>query len=89
MRAPFTEAEFEIRWGTGIDSVSELIDLGLMRGLVDKTGAHLGFAGTPLGKRSRAVTGHARREHRAADHAEAGDSGDRAGAPWEKIGANA
>jgi recombination protein RecA len=46
---PFTEAEFEIRWGTGVDAVSELIDLGLSRGLVDKTGNHLGFAGTPLG----------------------------------------
>jgi recombination protein RecA len=46
---PFTEAEFEIRWGTGVDSVSELIDLGLTRGLIDKTGNHLAFAGTPLG----------------------------------------
>ncbi len=46
---PFTEAEFEIRWGQGVDSVSELIDLGLLRGLVDKTGNHLAFAGTALG----------------------------------------
>jgi recombination protein RecA len=46
---PFTEAEFEIRWGTGVDSISELIDLGLARGLIDKTGNHLGFAGTQLG----------------------------------------
>jgi recombination protein RecA len=46
---PFTEAEFEIRWGNGVDSASELIDLGLARGLVDKTGNHLAFAGSPLG----------------------------------------
>jgi recombination protein RecA len=46
---PFTEAEFEIRWGIGIDSISELIDLGIARGLVDKAGNHLSFAGTPLG----------------------------------------
>jgi recombination protein RecA len=46
---PFTEAEFEIRWGTGIDRLSELIDLGVARGLVDKAGNHLSFAGTPLG----------------------------------------
>jgi recombination protein RecA len=46
---PFTEAEFEIRWGTGIDPVSELIDLGIGRGLIDKSGAHLSFAGSPLG----------------------------------------
>jgi recombination protein RecA len=46
---PFCEAEFEIRWGVGVDTASELLDLGLMRGLVDKTGNHLAFAGSPLG----------------------------------------
>jgi recombination protein RecA len=46
---PFTEAEFEIRWGTGIDTMSELLDLGVARGLVDKAGSHLSFAGSPLG----------------------------------------
>jgi recombination protein RecA len=46
---PFTEAEFEIRWGNGIDAVAELVDLGLVRELIDKTGNHLTFAGTPLG----------------------------------------
>jgi recombination protein RecA len=46
---PFTEAEFEIRWGTGVDRLSELLDLGLARGLVDKTGNHLSFGGSALG----------------------------------------
>jgi recombination protein RecA len=46
---PFTEAEFEIRWGTGVDRVTELLDLGIARGLVDKAGNHLSFAGSPLG----------------------------------------
>jgi recombination protein RecA len=46
---PFCEAEFEIRWGTGIDRLTELLDLGLTRGLVDKAGNHLSFAGSPLG----------------------------------------
>ena len=46
---PFTEAEFEIRWGKGVDGPSELIDLGLSRGLIDKTGNHLAFAGSQLG----------------------------------------
>ncbi len=46
---PFTEAEFEIRWGTGIDVTSELLDLGIARGRVDKSGNHLSFAGSPLG----------------------------------------
>ncbi len=46
---PFTEAEFEIRWGIGIDALSELLDLGIARGLIDKSGNHLSFAGSPLG----------------------------------------
>jgi len=46
---PFCEAEFDIRWGMGVDSVSELIDLGLARGLIEKTGNHLAFAGAQLG----------------------------------------
>ena len=46
---PFTEAEFEIRYGTGVDTCAELIDLGVSRGLVEKSGNHLSFAGTTLG----------------------------------------
>ncbi|MDP8999847.1 MAG: recombinase RecA [Myxococcota bacterium] len=46
---PFQEAEFEIRWGTGIDGLTELLDLGQSRGLIDKAGNHLSFAGSPLG----------------------------------------
>jgi recombination protein RecA len=46
---PFTEAEFEIRWGGGVDSLSELIDLGVSRGLIDKNGSHHYFAGESLG----------------------------------------
>jgi recombination protein RecA len=33
----------------GIDAMSELLDLGIARGLVDKSGNHLSFAGSPLG----------------------------------------
>jgi recombination protein RecA len=46
---PFTEAEFEIRWGAGIDKVTELVDLGAARGLIEKAGNHLSFAGSSLG----------------------------------------
>jgi len=46
---PFTEAEFEIRYGTGVDPMAELLDLGLTRGLIDKSGSHLNFAGAALG----------------------------------------
>jgi recombination protein RecA len=46
---PFCEAEFDIRWGAGVDPMGELIDLGVTRGLIDKSGNHLNFAGAPLG----------------------------------------
>ncbi|MBX3190198.1 MAG: recombinase RecA [Labilithrix sp.] len=46
---PFTEAEFEIRYGTGVDTPSELIDLGIARELIEKSGNHLSFASTTLG----------------------------------------
>ncbi|HEY2367783.1 MAG TPA: recombinase RecA [Polyangiaceae bacterium] len=46
---PFCEAEFEIRYGTGVDNLGELLDLGIARGLVDKNGNHHTFAGTAMG----------------------------------------
>ena len=46
---PFAEAEFDIRWGVGIDTATELLDLGLARGVVEKAGAHLSFGGEQLG----------------------------------------
>jgi recombination protein RecA len=46
---PFCEAEFDIRWGIGVEPLGELLDLGLSRGLIDKSGNHLSFAGAPLG----------------------------------------
>jgi recombination protein RecA len=46
---PFQEAEFEIRWGQGIDWAADLLDLGTVKGLVEKSGAHLSFAGSHIG----------------------------------------
>ncbi len=46
---PFQEAEFEIRWGTGIDHAADLLDLAISRGVVDKSGAHLTFDGEHVG----------------------------------------
>ena len=46
---PFTEAEFDIRWGVGVDRLTELLDLGVARGLIEKNGNHLVFAGSSLG----------------------------------------
>ena len=46
---PFQEAEFEIRWGSGIDWAADLLDVGAAKGLVEKSGAHLSFAGSHIG----------------------------------------
>lgn len=46
---PFTEAEFDLRYGQGIDRVAELIDLGLERGVLEKSGNHIRFGEQALG----------------------------------------
>jgi recombination protein RecA len=50
MAVPFREAEFDIRWGTGIDAATDLLDYGVQLGVVEKSGAHLSFAGEQLGQ---------------------------------------
>jgi recombination protein RecA len=42
---PFTEAEFDIRWGIGIDAPGDLLDVAEIAGVVTKNGAHYAFAG--------------------------------------------
>jgi recombination protein RecA len=46
---PFREAEFDIRWGTGIDSVGDLVDEAVALGILEKAGSHLSFNGTTIG----------------------------------------
>jgi recombination protein RecA len=46
---PFREAEFDVKYGLGIDRLAELLDLGIAHGLIEKSGSHLTFAGTHLG----------------------------------------
>ena len=47
MASPFTEAEFEIRYGNGIDELSELLDLGMAAGIVEKSGSPPPTSGRP------------------------------------------
>ncbi len=46
---PFREAEFDMRWGAGIDQAGDLLDQAVMLGVVDKNGAHLSYSGEHLG----------------------------------------
>jgi recombination protein RecA len=47
---PFTEAEFDIRWGTGIDAGADLIEMATACGVLEKSGSHLLFGGKSVGQ---------------------------------------
>ncbi len=47
---PFKEAEFDIRWGMGIDHAGDLLDRGVEIGVIDKRGSHLSFGAEKLGQ---------------------------------------
>ena len=46
---PFTEAEFDLRYGQGVDRIGELLDIGLTRGVLDKSGNHIRYGELTLG----------------------------------------
>jgi recombination protein RecA len=48
--APFREAEFDIVYGEGISREGDLIDLGVDKGLVEKSGSWLSFGGERMGQ---------------------------------------
>jgi recombination protein RecA len=53
---PFREAEFDIRYGVGVDRYAEAIELASERGIVEKSGAHFALDGERIGQgRERAV----------------------------------
>ncbi len=45
---PFAQVEFDIRYGGGIDRVGELLDLGVMHDVLQKSGAYFSFDGHRL-----------------------------------------
>lgn len=47
---PFTEAEFDIRWGRGIDETTDLVETALSCGALDKSGSHLLLDGKSIGQ---------------------------------------
>ncbi len=47
---PFQKAEFDIRYGTGIDNVGDLLDKAVEAGAVEKSGAYYRFGGETLGQ---------------------------------------
>lgn len=47
---PFNQAEFDIIFGEGISKVGEIIDLGVLHNIVDKSGAWYSYSGNRLGQ---------------------------------------
>ena len=48
--APFREAEFDILYGEGISREGDLIDLGVDKGILEKSGTWISFAGERMGQ---------------------------------------
>jgi recombination protein RecA len=48
--APFREAEFDIIYGEGISREGDLIDLGVDKGLLEKSGTWISYGGERLGQ---------------------------------------
>jgi recombination protein RecA len=48
--APFREAEFDIFYGEGISREGDLIDLGVEKGLLEKSGTWISFGGERMGQ---------------------------------------
>jgi recombination protein RecA len=48
--APFREAEFDIIYGEGVSAEGDLLDLGVTRGLLDKSGTWISYKGDRLGQ---------------------------------------
>jgi recombination protein RecA len=47
---PFRQAEFQILYGSGINALGELIDLGVKCGFVEKSGAWYAYGGDKIGQ---------------------------------------
>ncbi len=48
--APFREAEFDILYGEGISREGDLLDLGVEKGLIEKSGTWLSYGGERMGQ---------------------------------------
>jgi len=53
MAPPFTEAEFDILYGEGISRTADLIDTGVMAGIIEKSGSWYSYDGERVGQGRR------------------------------------
>jgi len=48
--APFREAEFDIMYGEGISRLGDMVDLGVLHNIVEKSGAWYSYDGERIGQ---------------------------------------
>jgi len=48
--APFREAEFDIMYGEGISKLGDMLDLGVVHNIVEKSGAWFSYNGERIGQ---------------------------------------
>src|SRR6185312_3739976 len=58
LAAPFRETEFDIFYGHGVSRAGEVIDLGVEAGILEKSGAWIGYGGERLGNGRDAARQH-------------------------------
>jgi recombination protein RecA len=58
MAAPFRETEFDVAYGQGISRAGEIIDLGVEAGVLEKSGAWIGYGSERLGNGREAARQH-------------------------------
>ena len=50
MAPPFRDAEFDIMYGEGISRTGDLLDMGVLTNIVDKSGAWYSYSGERIGQ---------------------------------------
>jgi recombination protein RecA len=58
LAAPFRETEFDVAYGQGISRAGEIIDLGVEAGILEKSGAWIGYGGERFGNGRDAARQH-------------------------------
>lgn len=53
--SPFGKAEFNINWGSGIDTLQEILDLGLEAGIIKRAGSWYSYGEEKLGQGAKGV----------------------------------
>jgi recombination protein RecA len=57
---PFREAEFDLVYGSGIARTAEMIDIGLARGFLDRSGSWISYKGDRIGQGRERAAEHLR-----------------------------